>query len=50
MPKKPKPPASYFTTGRGKRDHYCLQRLLAPVFVVVKSGVRYRDDYFKKLA
>jgi hypothetical protein len=48
--------ARHFTTGRGKReaqkrDHYCrLQRLLASVFAVVKSGVLYQDDYFKKLA
>jgi len=56
MPKKSTLLARHFTTGRGKREaqktgHYCrLQQTARPVFAVVKSGVLYQDDYFKKLA
>jgi hypothetical protein len=54
--KKPNAPVRHFTTGRGKRQnqrtgHYCrLQRLISPMFAVVKFGVLYQDDCFKKLA
>jgi len=51
MPKKPTLPARRFTTGRGKRKHYCrLQPLLKQVFAVVKSGVLCQEDYFEKPA